>query len=127
MSATLTSYEAIDLILSLSGQIDTLFNFWLSASFAVILSAFIGRAHFALLVTAAISALYAMGCILFAARFLVTIDIFVQIGGIATIETGSNLILYARVSRFLLGCLMTQVYLWMCHFGGDGTPLSAKT
>ncbi|MDA1369648.1 MAG: hypothetical protein O2971_02655 [Proteobacteria bacterium] len=37
MNETLTDYELVDIVLTVGGQLDALFGYWISASFAVII------------------------------------------------------------------------------------------
>jgi hypothetical protein len=124
MNESLTSYEAIDLYLTIAGQMDQLINYWISASFAVILSAFVGKNHLNLPIAAAISILYLLVCILFALRASDTIEIFAVVENIRPIDRDTGGVFETRFVTFLVGCLITQMYLWVCYIKKDSKEIS---
>jgi hypothetical protein len=68
MPEQLSLYESIDLFISATAQLDVIQNYWLSATFAVVLTAFLARNYLNFAVTFSISFLYFLGSLLFLAR-----------------------------------------------------------
>jgi hypothetical protein len=58
MNQIMSTFEIADLIISVTGQMDSLFYYWMSASFAVLISSYIGKEHFNYSITLSISLLY---------------------------------------------------------------------
>ncbi|MEE8113295.1 MAG: hypothetical protein V3T23_02965, partial [Nitrososphaerales archaeon] len=70
MEDAITAYEALDLILSATDQFDSIFGYWISVSFAVIVGIFVARDQLNLALTSTIGILYLVACIMFAIRFI---------------------------------------------------------
>jgi len=58
MNQIISSYEVAELIINVTGQMDSLFNYWMSASFAVLVGSYIGREHFNFSITLSINSLH---------------------------------------------------------------------
>ena len=118
MNESLTNYETVDVILTAGGQLDSLFNYWISASFAVIVSAYVGRAHFNYAITLSISLLYLLACAMFATRFysLATlVNYYIELAEAvlpAAFLDSISVLGFTRTPTFLGGVLVTEIYLW---------------
>lgn len=111
-------YEITDVILSISGQSDTLFSYWISASFAVIVSSYIGKTHYNFSITLSISILYLLASFMFLARFysMSTIATFYADGASELLPPdfvdSIPLIGFTRAPTFVIGFFVTEYYLW---------------
>ena len=118
MNETLTDYELVDIVLTVGGQLDALFGYWISASFAVIVSAYIARIHFNYAITLSISLLYLLACAMFAVRFcsLFTLVNHYTVMGQAALPPDFldtiPMLGWTRLPLFISGFLVTEAYLW---------------
>jgi len=116
-----SAYELVDIIISLAGQIDSLFNYWISASFAVIVSSYIAKDHLNRRITISISVLYVLASIMFAARmyFMGTmLQHYMVLAGDglpANFDTSVLVLSITRGPTFFIGFLITQYYLWYSY------------
>ena len=123
MNQIMSSYEIAELIINVTGQMDSLFNYWMSASFAVLVSSYIGREHFNFSITLSISVLYFLASIMFLARYyamstLIAYSTELASAAISTqFLTASPIIGITRLPTFLLGFITTEVYLWHSTIG----------
>ena len=126
MSDSLTLYEGIDLVLNATAQIDQTQNYWLSATFAVVLTAFVARNHLNLLVTSVISLLYILGTLLFFTRTAALAELLqvtvenspeaIQAFRPTTSLDHRPLLLISRLGSYFLGFLGAQLYLWISYW-----------
>ena len=118
MNEIMSSYEVADLVISVTGQMDSLFNYWMSASFAVLVSSYIGKEHFNYSITLSISVLYFLASMMFVARYYAMstlIIYYTELAGAALpsqFVTASPIIGITRLPTFLVGFITTEVYLW---------------
>ncbi|PCI74072.1 MAG: hypothetical protein COB20_15500 [SAR86 cluster bacterium] len=118
MNQIMSSYEIADLIISVTGQMDSLFNYWMSASFAVLVSSYIGKEHFNYSITFSISVLYFLASVMFVARYYAMSTLIVyytELAGTslpAQFVTASPIIGITRMPTFLVGFITTEAYLW---------------
>jgi uncharacterized membrane protein (DUF485 family) len=123
MNQIMSSYEIAELIINVTGQMDSLFNYWMSASFAVLVSSYIGREHFNFSITLSISVLYFLASIMFLARYYAMSTLIVyytELAGAAIppqFLAASPIIGITRLPTFLLGFITTEVYLWQSTIG----------
>lgn len=123
MNQIMSSYEIAELIINVTGQMDSLFNYWMSASFAVLVSSYIGREHFNFSITLSISVLYFLASIMFLARYYAMSTLIVYYTELAEAAippqflTASPIIGITRLPTFLLGFITTEVYLWHSTIG----------
>ena len=123
MNQIMSSYEIAELIINVTGQMDSLFNYWMSASLAVLVSSYIGREHFNFSITLSISVLYFLASIMFLARYYAMSTLIVyytELAGTAIppqFLTASPIIGITRLPTFLLGFITTEVYLWHSTIG----------
>ena len=123
MNQIMSSYEIAELIFNVTGQMDSLFNYWMSASFAVLVSSYIGREHFNFSITLSISVLYFLASIMFLARYYAMSTLIVYYTELAEAAippqflTASPIIGITRLPTFLLGFITTEVYLWHSTIG----------
>lgn len=118
MNEIMSSYEIAELTISVTGQMDSLFNYWMSASFAVLVSSYIGKEHFNYSITLSISVLYFLASMMFVARYYAMSTLIVyytELAGAslpAQFVAASPIIGITRAPTFLVGFFTTQVYLW---------------
>ena len=118
MNQIMSSYEIAELIINVTGQMDSLFNYWMSASFAVLVSSYIGREHFNFSITLSISVLYFLASMMFVARYYAMSTLIVYYTELAGASlpsqfvAASPIIGITRAPVFLVGFITTQVYLW---------------
>jgi uncharacterized membrane protein (DUF485 family) len=118
MNEIMSIYEIADLVISVTGQMDSLFNYWMSASFAVLVGSYIGKEHFNYSTTLSISALYFLASMMFFARYYAMSTLIVSYTELAGTSlppefvTTSPIIGITRVLTFLVGFITTEVYLW---------------
>ena len=121
MESSLTFYEALDLITNTSDQLDTLFYYWISASFAVIVTAYMAKDHLNLPITLGISVLYILASIMFAARFyaMINLIVFYQSTISEYLPAGVNdsipILQLIRSITYISGLLITELYLWYSY------------
>jgi len=119
MNYTMSVYEMINLIVIISDQLDSLFNYWISASFAVLVSTYIGKEKFNFTITLCISILYFLASIMFLIRLYGMMNLtryYVDLASLYLPETFSSatpLMAATRVPTFFLGLIITEVYLWL--------------
>jgi hypothetical protein len=129
MPEQLSLYESIDLFISATAQLDVIQNYWLSATFAVVLTAFLARNHLNFAVTFSISFsisfLYFLGSLLFLARSGLVADTLGFISknspsgleplmSTKMLETRPALVI-SRLSTYFLGFFAAQIYLWVAY------------
>ena len=128
MNETLSLYEALDLIANISGQLDSLFNYWISASFAVIVGTFIGREHLKYAATLSISLLYFLASAMFLSRFWAMVALLLHY---TELTSGSlpqefldsiPVMRFTRIPTFAIGFLVTEVYLWHSYLKHKKDP-----
>lgn len=123
MNELMSSYEIAELIINVTGQMDSLFNYWMSASFAVLVGSYIGREHFNFSITLSISVLYFLATMMFLARYYAMSTLIVyytELAGPAIppqFLNASPIIGITRAPVFLVGFITTQVYLWHSYIG----------
>ena len=121
MNQIMSPYEIAELVISVTGQMDSLFNYWMSASFAVIVSSYIGKDHFNYSITLSISVLYVLASVMFVARYFAMgtlILYYTELAGSALppqFIAASPIIGITRVPTFVLGFIVTEVYLWLSY------------
>ena len=121
MLESLTAYELIDIVVSIGGQLDSLFNYWISASFAVVVSSFIGKDHFNYAVTLSVSVLYFLASSMFAIRFIYTSSMIRYYVGLAgevlppNFDGASAILGLSRIPTFIVGFIVVQIYLWQSY------------
>jgi uncharacterized membrane protein (DUF485 family) len=114
----MTSFELAELLISVTGQMDSLFNYWMSASFAVLVSSYIGKDHFNGSITLSISVLYFLASMMFVARYYAMSTLIVYYTELAGTSlppqfvTTSPIIGLTRLTTFVVGFLIAEVYLW---------------
>ncbi|MBL4573749.1 MAG: hypothetical protein JKY86_11835 [Gammaproteobacteria bacterium] len=114
----MSTYELAELVISVTGQMDSLFNYWMSASFAVLVSSYIGKEHFNYSITLSISVLYFLASMMFVARYyaMTTLIInYTELAGAslpAQFVATSPIIGITRVFTFLVGFIIAEIYLW---------------
>ncbi len=128
MDSSLTSYEALDLVFTLSAQLDSIFSYWISASFAVVVGTFVARDQLNLGLTLCIGSLYFLASAMFAVRWLsagylgqqVLYDDGLPAGYVESIWLLPTL----RLVTFALGFLITEGYLIYAYrkFRDEGHP-----
>lgn len=122
MNEIMTTYEIADLVISVTGQMDSLFNYWMSASFAVLVGSYIGKEHFNYSITLSISILYFLASMMFVARYFAMSTLIVSYTELAAASlppefiSTSPIIGITRASTFLVGFILTEVYLWNSYF-----------
>ena len=110
--------EIISVIMAGSSDFDSIFNYWISASFAVIISARLGRNQFNFRLTAAISLLYFLVSTMFLVRFYSQVTLMTYLMGLLGEATPAGLLDslpwlgVIRVIMFSFGFLITEYYLW---------------
>jgi uncharacterized membrane protein (DUF485 family) len=118
MNQIMSTFEAADLIISVTGQMDSLFNYWMSASFAVLISSYIGKEHFNHSITLSISVLYFLASLMFLARYYamsILIIYYTELAGSSLPSeflAASPIIGITRAPTFIIGFIITGVYLW---------------
>jgi uncharacterized membrane protein (DUF485 family) len=118
MNQIISSFEVAELIISVTGQMDSLFNYWMSASFAVLLSSYIGKEHFNYSITLSISVLYFLASMMFVARYYAMSTLIVYYTELAGASLPSQFIATSpiigvtRVLTFTVGFIITEIYLW---------------
>lgn len=118
MNQIMSSYEIVDLIISVTAQMDSLFNYWMSASFAVIVSSYIAKEHFNYPLTLSISVLYLFASIMFVTRYyaMSTLIVFyTELAGTSLPQqfvNASPIIGITRAPTFIAGFLIAELYLW---------------
>lgn len=122
MNELLSPFELVEIVITLAGQIDSIFNYWISASFAVVVSAFIGREHFNYSISVTISALYTLASLMFLARAIfmgLALMHYAELAGDALPPNfGYSIpaLAFTRGPVFFLGFAMTQFYLWQTYY-----------
>lgn len=118
MNQIMSSFEIAELIISVTGQMDSLFNYWMSASFAVLISSYIGKEHFNYSITLSISVLYFFASMMFLARYYAMSTLIVYYTELAGTSlppqfiAASPIIGITRAPTFVVGFIITEVYLW---------------
>jgi uncharacterized membrane protein (DUF485 family) len=90
----------------------------MSASFAVLISSYIGKEHFNYLITLSISVLYFLASLMFLARYYAMSTLILYYTGLAgnslppEFIAASPIIGITRAPTFIIGCIITEVYLW---------------
>lgn len=114
----MSEFEIAELIIAVTSQLDSLFNYWMSASFAVLVSSYIGKEHFNYSITLSISVLFFLASTMFFARYYAMSTLIVYYTELAgtsippQFAVASPIIGVTRVLTFVLGNIITQVYLW---------------
>lgn len=117
-AGTNKDFELAELIISVTGQMDSLFSYWMSASFAVLVSSYIGKEHFNYSITLSISALYFLASLMFLTRYYamsILIVYYTELAGTSLpsqFVAASPIIGMTRAPTFVLGFVITEVYLW---------------
>ena len=115
MDLGLTTYEALDLMASLSDQLDSIFGYWISVSFAVVIGVFVAKDHLNIGLALCIGALYLIASIMFAARWyavMVLIQELIATGLIPTSYLEAVTFLPSiRLFTFIAGLVVTEGYL----------------
>ena len=117
----MTSFELAELLINVTGQMDSLFNYWMSASFAVLVGVYIGKDHFNKSITVSISILYLLASILFIARYYAMSTLIVYYTELAgsslppQFVSMSPIIGFTRVTTFVVGFIVAEVYLWQSY------------
>lgn len=118
MNQIMSTFEIADLIISVTGQMDSLFYYWMSASFAVLISSYIGKEHFNYSITLSISLLYFLASLMFLARYYAMTTLIIHYTELAgnslpqQFIAASPIIGMTRAPTFIIGCIITEVYLW---------------
>lgn len=118
----MSSFEIAELIIGVTGQMDSLFNYWMSASFAVLISSYIGKEHFNYSITLSISILYFFASVMFLARYYAMSTLIVYYTELAGTSlppqfiTASPIIGITRALTFMVGFVITEIYLWHSYF-----------
>ena len=118
MDQIMSSFELAELLVSVTGQMDSLFNYWMSASFAVLVSSYIGKDHFNYSITLSISVLYFLASMMFVARYLAMSTLIVYYTELAGASLPpqfvsiSPIIGLTRLATFFVGFFIAEVYLW---------------
>ena len=123
MNEIMSAYEIAELVINVTGQMDSLFNYWMSASFAVLVSSYIGKEHFNYSITLSISVLYFLASMMFVARYYAMSTLIIYYTELAGTSlpsqfvAASPIIGITRAPVFLVGFITTQVYLWHSYVG----------
>ena len=118
MNEGISTFELVELIAIFSGQLDSLFSYWISASFAVLISTYAGKDHFNFAITLSISILYLMASMMFLARFSATANFatyYMELGRDIlppNVASYSIFIGITRIPTFVIGFIITEIYLW---------------
>ena len=121
----MTQYEAIDLIISAGANFDSIFGYWISVSFAVIVATFIVRDQFNIGLTLAVSAMYLVASAMFALRFVTLASLLVDARShpaipeefLQSLETQTPF----RGVTFIAGFLITELYVLYTYIKSRGT------
>ena len=117
MDQLFSSFELAELLIGVTEQMDSLFNYWMSASFAVVISVYIGRDHFNLPISLSVGVLYFMASVMFVARYYAMSTLIVQYTELAGSSLPSQFLAISpvigiiRAVTFTLGFLMIELYL----------------
>lgn len=116
----MSTYEVLDLVLTISDSLDSIFNYWISVTLAVIGGTFVARRHLTRGLVWTIGTVYAAASAMFALRFYVNGRLLATAvkdasdlpGGLGVGPAGA-LLGPLRLGVFLLGMVMT---LWFVSY-----------
>ena len=115
MDATLTTYETLDLVFTMSAQLDSIFSYWISASFAVVIGVFVAREHLNFGLALCIGALYFLASAMFAVRWVSAGILGQEVLFAQSMPAGYVESIWAlpllRLITFVLGFIITEGYL----------------
>ena len=118
MNELMSPFELAELIINVTGQMDSLFNYWMSASFAVLISSYIAKEHFNYSITLTISVLYFLASIMFLSRYYAMTTLLIYYMEFAgdslppQFISASPIIGITRAPTFVIGVIISEVYLW---------------
>ena len=115
LDTPLTTYETLDLVFTMSAQLDSIFSYWISASFAVVIGVFVARDHLNLGLAVCIGALYFLASTMFAVRWISAGVLGQEILFAESMPAGYLESIWPlpvlRLITFALGFLITEGYL----------------
>jgi hypothetical protein len=118
MNELMSPFELAELIINVTGQMDSIFNYWMSASFAVLISSYIAKEHFNYSITLTISVLYFLASIMFLSRYYAMTTLLIYYMEFAgdslppQFISASPIIGITRAPTFVIGVIISEVYLW---------------
>ena len=118
MNELMSPFELAELIINVTGQMDSLFNYWMSASFAVLISSYIAKEHFNYLIPLTISVLYFLASVMFLSRYYAMTTLllhYMEMAGDSLppqFISASPIIGITRAPTFVIGVIISEVYLW---------------
>jgi hypothetical protein len=118
MNELMSPFELAELIINVTGQMDSLFNYWMSASFAVLISSYIAKEHFNYIITLTISVLYFLASVMFLSRYYAMTTLllhYMEMAGDSLpphFISASPIIGITRAPTFVIGVIISEVYLW---------------
>ncbi len=119
----MTEYEALDALFSANEAMHNSFQYWLSITFALIVTVHLGRRHLTGGIVVAISVLYLLGSALFFVDYLHWLSL---LGFTANFEFWEGydygpLKTYLRVALFLIGTVVAEGFLVLSYVQGRKT------
>jgi len=118
MNELMSPFELAELIINVTGQMDSLFNYWMSATFAVLISSYIAKEHFNYSITLSISVLYFLASVMFLSRYYAMSTLLLHYMELAEDSlpsqfiSASPVIGITRAPTFVIGVIISEVYLW---------------
>jgi len=115
MDITLTTYEALDLMVTLSDQLDSIFGYWISTSFAMVVGIYVAKEHLNFGLAMCIGVLYLIASMMFGSRWIAAGSMIQELVATKLIPENyleaASFLPWLRVVTFTFGCVVTEGYL----------------